>query len=281
MSPIRCRWSPTWWSSTTRADGHTLTPVSDSAAVFVSHGPPTLVLDDLPAGHFLAGLGRTLERPAAVLCVSAHWTTGAPAVSTAHHPETIHDFFGFPDALYTMRYPAPGAPRLAARVVEVLAAAGMDCAGEDRGLDHGAWVPLMLMYPDAQVPVASLSVQPGAGAQAHLALGRALAPLCGDGVLILGSGASVHNLGQARPGDGGVPDWAQGFDDWLAEAVEAGDGERLAAYRSLGPGGAMAHPTDEHLLPLLVCAGAGGGPGRVLHRSFTGRAIGMAADAFH
>ncbi len=208
-------------------------------------------------------------------------------VSAAAEPETIHDFYGFPEPLYQLRYPAPGAPDLAQRVVELLAGGDLPCAvSGGRGLDHGAWVPLMLMYPDADVPVIQLSVQPDRGPAAHLELGRALAPLRDEGVLVLASGGAVHNLSHFRPGSTEVADWARRFDDWLAAAVEAGDGEALVDYRSASADGAMAHPRDEHYLPLLVALGAGGhgakggAKGRVLHRGFMDGDLSMAAFQF-
>jgi 4,5-DOPA dioxygenase extradiol len=214
-----------------------------------------------------------------------HRTLGdpGPAVSTAIAPETIHEFYGFPDALYRLSYPAPGAPELAARAIEALAGAGIDYAGQDRGLDHGVWTPLMLMYPDADVPVTSLSVQHHLGPAAHVALGVALAPLRDDGVLILGSGGNVHNLRDFVPGSTVAAGWAEHFDAWLADVVIAGDIDALAAYRERSPDGAMSHPRDEHLLPLMVAMGAGGegARGEVLHRSFVSGSIGMGAYAFH
>lgn len=254
-------------------------------AVFVSHGAPSLPLEDIPARAFLEGLGRQLGRPDAVLCVSAHWETVDPVISLAEAPETIHDFNGFSDALYRMDYPAPGAPELATRTASLLADAGVDAVPvEGRGLDHGAWVPLMLMYPDAGVPVTQLSVQTTDGPAAHVVLGRALHPLRAEGVLILGSGGAVHNLREWRAGDLAVPSWAQAFDDWLAAKVEAGAVADLIDYRTRGPEGERAHPTEEHFLPLFVTLGAGEGPegaaGRVLHRSFGPGGLSMAAYAF-
>jgi 4,5-DOPA dioxygenase extradiol len=258
-------------------------------SVFVSHGAPTLPFEEIPARGFLEGLGRDLGRPEAVLCVSAHWETAAPALSLAAAPETIHDFFGFPEPLYQLRYPAPGTPELARRAAALLAETGHGAGpgadqavelSEARGLDHGAWVPLMLMYPEAEIPVTQLSVQTAQGPAAHLALGEALAPLRREGVLVLGSGGAVHNLREWRAGDATVPAWAQAFDDWLAEKVEAGDLDDLAAYRTRHPEGARAHPSEEHYLPLLVAAGAGGGQGRALHRSFANGGLSMAAYAF-
>ena len=163
--------------------------------VFVSHGAPTLALEPAEAGAMLARLGRELPRPQSILVVSAHWEAERPTVSTAALPRTIHDFYGFPRELYSLSYGAPGAPRLAQRVTELLAAAGIGCdEAPDRGLDHGAWVPLRYLYPEADVPVTQLAVSPGLGAAHHLELGRALAPLADEGVLVLGSGALTHNL---------------------------------------------------------------------------------------
>ena len=253
------------------------------STVFVSHGPPSLVLQENPAKKFLSGLGRILGKPRAVLCVSAHWETQKPVVSTARTPETVHDFFGFPKALYDIRYPAAGAPDLADQVMELMSKSGMHCAPDPhRGLDHGAWIPLMLMYPDADVPVTQLSIQPDASPADHLAVGRALTPLCEQGVLVLGSGGAVHNLSQFEPGSLDVPAWALRFDDWLADVLEAGDADELANRWIQGPDGQTAHPHDEHLLPLPVAMGAAGAhaKGRALHRGFMDGALGMAAYAF-
>jgi 4,5-DOPA dioxygenase extradiol len=253
-------------------------------SVFVSHGAPTLPFEEVPARRFLEDLGRDLGRPEAVLCVSAHWQSALPALSLAEAPETIHDFYGFPQALYEINYPAPGAPDLARRAAALLAEAGLGATlVEERGLDHGAWVPLRLMYPEARTPVTQLSVTRGGPAD-HLALGRALAPLRAEGVLILGSGGAVHNLGEWRDGETGVPDWARAFDDWLASTVETGAVDELTLYRAGAPQSERAHPTEEHFLPLFVALGAGesagGGRGRVLHRSFAPGGLSMAAFAF-
>jgi len=255
--------------------------------VFVSHGAPTLALGDSAAKRFLSGLGETIGRPDAILCVSAHWETRTPMVSAAPAPETIHDFYGFPRALYALRYPAPGAVALAGRVAALLGAAGIENKTDDeRGLDHGAWVPLMLMYPAADIPVVQLSVQPGRGAADHIAMGRALAALRGEGVLVIGSGSAVHNLNFFRPGGSDVPPWATAFDDWLADAVAAPPAvaaERIGGYLEQQTDALTAHPSPEHYLPLPVALGAAGGTsaGSVLHRGFMDGALGMAAYAFN
>ncbi|MGQ0675257.1 MAG: DODA-type extradiol aromatic ring-opening family dioxygenase [Rhodospirillales bacterium] len=247
-------------------------------SVFVSHGAPSLVLEGGPACDFLAALGPRLGRPKAVLCVSAHWETDGPAVSAAAWPETIHDFYGFPRPLYAMRYPAPGAPDLARRVKQLLAASGMGCAVDPaRGLDHGAWVPMKLMYPQADVPVLQLSIQQKLGPGHHVKLGRALAALRQDGVLVLGSGGAIHNLGELGQGDGPEP-WAAAFGRWLDRAVTQGDAEGLAGYREQAPSGARAHPRDEHFLPLFVALGAAANPrGTALFSGFSHGNLGMHA----
>ncbi len=254
-------------------------------SIFVSHGSPTLPLTASPARAFLSGLGAALGRPEAILCISAHWETREPMVSSAARPETIHDFYGFPAPLYELGYPAPGAPRLAARAAGLLAAAGFACAEDAaQGLDHGAWVPLLLMYPAADVPVAQLSVQMPQGPAHHLALGRALAALRREGVLVLGSGGATHNLAEFRGSSADAPPLPHvlAFDRWLAAAAEAGDEKSLADYRRLAPEARRVHPREEHFLPFFVAFGAGGAGarGRRLHDSFSYGALSMAAFAF-
>ena len=248
--------------------------------LFVSHGAPTLILDDVPARAFLMSLGKILPRPKAIVAVSAHWDTDGPAVSMARHPDTIHDFYGFPEALYRLRYAAPGAPELAERVAGLVGAAH----DHHRGLDHGAWVPAMLGWPAADIPIFQLSVQPDQSPAHHIALGRKLGALRAEDILVMGSGSATHNLrALVRGGATSEPEpWAQEFDDWLADAVEKGDEAALADYRARAPGAADAHPTDEHFLPLHVAYGAAGegARGRVLHRSFTLGNLSMASYAF-
>lgn len=247
--------------------------------VFLSHGAPTLILQDTPARTFLASLGKQLPRPRAIVAVSAHWDTDVPAVSLARHPETIHDFYGFPDALYRLRYAAPGAPELAERVAKLTGAAH----DTHRGLDHGAWVPAMLGWPEADIPIFQLSVQPAESPAHHIALGRKLSALREEGILVMGSGSATHNLrALVRGGESEPEPWAQEFDDWLAETVEKGDEAALADYRAQAPNASDAHPTDDHFLPLHVAYGAAGvgARGRALHRSFTLGNLSMASYAF-
>jgi len=213
------------------------------------------------AGNAWAHLGRTLPRPRAVLMVSAHWESAVPMLSGNPRPETIHDFGGFPPELYRLTYAAPGAPELATRCVALLKAAGIT-AGVDgcRGLDHGAWVPLRWMYPDADIPVVQLSVQPDLGPAHHVQLGRALAPLTDDGVLVVGSGHATHNLrdwmANARQPE--PLKYAQAFSNWLGTTLAAHDTEALVDYRERAPEAARAHPSEEHFLPLFVAYGAAG-----------------------
>ncbi len=227
--------------------------------VFVSHGSPEALLEAAGAVACWRGLGRRLPEPRAILAVSAHWRARVPTASLAGVPATLHDFAGFAPALHRLHYPAPGAPALAERAVALLSAAGL--AAElhpDRGLDHGAWAPLLAMYPQARVPLAQLSLG-REGPAAHLAVGRALAPLREEGVLILASGAITHNFAWLDFGAADRPPLprARAFADWVAARLAARDLDALLDYRAAGDG-AEAHPSEEHLLPLFVALGAAG-----------------------
>lgn len=252
-------------------------------AFFISHGSPMLALDPTPARDFLTGFGRTLGRPTAIVVASAHWGTGAPLVGGAANPKTIHDFGGFPRALYQMRYPAPGAPELAAEVADRLDKAGFPARVDPGyGLDHGAWVPLTLLFPEADIPVLQVSIQPDLGVTHHLALGKALAPLRERGILVIGSGAMTHNLYEFRgqdPNSAAEP-YLAAFTAWMAEAIARDDRAALIDYRAQAPFARRAHPTDEHLMPLFVAMGAGSGPGQRLHASQTHGIIAMDMYAF-
>ena len=223
--------------------------------VFLSHGSPMHALEAGAAGKAWAALARTLPRPRALLVASAHWETNLPMLTGNAKPETIHDFFGFPEPLYRIRYAAPGEPGIAKKALDLLKDAGFTAATDGcRGLDHGAWSPLLHMYPEADVPVVQVSVQTALGARHHLALGRALAPLAAEGILILGSGHMTHNLAdRARPRDSG---YVHAFRDWVNRAIESRDLDALADYRATAPQAARAHPTEEHFLPLFVALGA-------------------------
>ena len=249
--------------------------------LYLSHGSPGVILDEGRSVDFLRGLSGELSQPAAILCISAHWMTDVPTLSLARAPETIHDFGGFPEALYDMRYDAPGAPELAEDAAKLLSDAAIRVKTDpNRGLDHGAWVPLKMAYPAAEIPVTQLSLAADWPAAALLEVGRALSPLRQRGVLIVASGSATHNLYELQRGGGPTPQWAQAFEDWLCDCVEAGDAEALvqgvtaAQYQ-------RAHPTDEHFRPLFVALGAGGPAGRVLHRGFMHGSLSMAAFAWH
>jgi len=254
-------------------------------ALFLSHGSPMLALEDSPAGRFLDGLGTALPRPRAIVVASAHYMTPAPAVGAAAAPATVHDFGGFPAPLYALQYPAPGEPGLAAEVAARLDAAGLATTVQPtHGLDHGVWVPLRRMYPQADIPVVPLAVQPRASATHHLALGRALAPLREDGVLLVGSGGFVHNLGDLEWGrvDAPMPDWAAAFAGWMRERLDAGDTDALLDWARQAPHARHAHPTPEHLMPLFFALGAGGEGAAVrsLHRSHEYGSLALDAFAF-
>ncbi len=256
-------------------------------SLFISHGAPTLVLEDCPARRFLAGLGQTLPRPEAIVVMSAHYETDVPTVSAAQNPETIHDFRGFPDALYEMQYPARGAPEVAARVHQLLFATGFDPQIEqNRGFDHGIWNPLMLIYPDAEIPVVPLSIQPNESPKYHIAIGRALSPLRDEGILLIGSGSITHNLKCFFSGsyelDSPAETFARDFADWIAERISVGDKDALAAAPDTWPGGRENHPTDDHILPLYFAVGASSSPfnGRRLHMSTNYGVLAMDAFAF-
>jgi 4,5-DOPA dioxygenase extradiol len=255
-------------------------------SLFLSHGAPTLPLTDIPARNFLIDLGQKLEKPTAILMISAHWETTTPSVTVVDINQTIHDFYGFPRALYQLTYPAPGSKALAENVSDLLCTAGLACQTDhQRGLDHGAWVPLLLMYPNADVPVVQLSLQHGLGPAHHLQLGRALAPLRQQNVLIIGSGSFTHDLSRFRGQAIDSPATADvdAFGDWMTDALVQGRSCDLITYRRQAPFAAAHHPSEEHLLPLFVAQGAGGDQAKAqhLHRSTTFGCLRMDAFAFH
>jgi 4,5-DOPA dioxygenase extradiol len=257
-------------------------PAVRQPVYFISHGSPMLALQDSEARRFLQTLGRDIRAagvPRAILMLSAHWETMAPTASLADRPETIHDFGGFPRALFEMQYPAPGAPEVAQDALAALASAGITVtAGQTRGLDHGAWVPLILMFPEADIPVAQLSIQPHLGPAYHRRLGEALRPLRDQGVLIIASGSLTHNLRDlAWEGTDEVAPWAAAFQSWIHDKVSGADVGALDDYRARAPFARQNHPRDEHLLPLFAAVGAAtpGQPGRRLHNSVQLGALAM------
>ncbi len=253
-------------------------------SLFISHGSPMLAVEQDAATVAWDRIGARLTHPRAVLVASAHWPTTAPAVGAAAEPETIHDFGGFPEALYQVQYPAPGAPDLARTVAERLVQAGLDTALDPaRGLDHGVWVVLRHLFPAADVPVLPLALQPAMGPAHHYRLGRALAPLRDEGVLMLGSGGFVHNLREYFEGHyrDGEPAHVREFRAWMAARLDANDIEALLDYRRQAPHASRAHPTDEHLLPLFVALGAAAGaPAELLYDGVTEGVLGMDAYGF-
>lgn len=255
-------------------------------SLFVSHGAPNLVLHNSAARAFLAELGTRLTRPKAVLVVSAHFEADRPTLTSGAHPPMIYDFRGFEPELREIVYAAPGAPDLAAEMADRLREKGFDAALSDRGFDHGVWVPLVLAYPDADIPVLVLSVNPGASPADHLALGEALAPFVDDGVLVIGSGALTHNLGEMVRGgfreDSPAPDWVREFGEWMEERARVGAVDDLIHYRERAPHAVRNHPTEEHVLPFFVALGAAGTPARAerIHTSHAYGVLQMDAYAF-
>lgn len=226
-------------------------------SLFVSHGAPTFATEPGLSGAQLRALGKTLSKPRAMVVISPHWMTQSVEITATDHPETIHDFGGFPRELYTLQYLAPGAPELAAKVQQLLETHSIKARlNSQRGLDHGAWVPLMHLYPDADIPVIQVSLPFDTDSQRAYELGRALAPLSDEGVLIIGSGSLTHNLYEFRAGETQAASYAQEFCAWVRQAVQEGDHQRLLQTLSAAPHAQRAHPTTEHFLPLLVAAGA-------------------------
>ncbi len=243
------------------------------------------------AGKAWAELGRRLPRPRALLIASAHWETSQPTLTGAARPGTIHDFYGFPKPLYAIHYPAAGSPEVAARARALLEERAFEAAIDaERGLDHGAWSPLLYAYPQADIPVVQISVQTPLGPRHHLQLGAALAPLAAEGVLVIGSGHLTHNLRELRElrslrdtSVGRPEPYVSEFQSWVRECIDSNDVERLADYRELSPAGARAHPTEEHFLPLFVALGAAreGYRAERIIEHVEGRVLAMDAYLFH
>lgn len=231
--------------------------------LFIGHGSPMNAIEDNAWSRAFQQLGRELPKPRAILCVSAHWYGESTRVTGNERPETIHDFGGFPEALSRVKYPAPGDVALARRVTELVPSARLD---SDWGLDHGTWSVLCHLRPSADCPVIQLSIDARLAGEEHLSLGKALAPLRDEGVLILGSGNIVHNLrdafGRMRRGDAQTPEWARSFDADAERALTQHDGSWLARAHQ-DARGKTAHPTPDHYLPLLYAAGAATSSDRV------------------
>lgn len=241
-------------------------------SLFISHGSPMLALTPTPAHQFLRELGKTLA-PKAVVVVSAHWESLALKVSNTAWPETIHDFGGFPQALFECQYPAPGEPELAERLAALLGAQSVE-----RGLDHGAWVPLSLMFPKADIPVVSVSLPIRWSNQALAELGSKLATLRDEGILVIGSGSLTHNLYETMPMGSAMPDWVGEFADWVDSKLASNDRDALLDWQD-APEARRNHPTPEHFQPLLVAMGAGG-DAKQLHHSVEHGVLAMDVYAF-
>ncbi|RUR29087.1 DODA-type extradiol aromatic ring-opening family dioxygenase [Vreelandella nanhaiensis] len=227
-------------------------------SLFISHGSPMLALTPTPAHRFLRELGKTLS-PKAIVVVSAHWETPSPEVSISAWPDTIHDFGGFPRELFECQYPAPGEPALAQRVAALL-----DAKCVERGFDHGAWVPLSLMFPGADIPVVSVSL-PVRWSNGELAgLGKYLAVLRDEGILVIGSGSLTHNLYEIMPQNNQAPGWVDTFASWVNTRLADNDREALLNWQE-APHARDNHPTPEHFQPLLVAMGAGGEASQLHH----------------
>jgi 4,5-DOPA dioxygenase extradiol len=259
--------------------------------LFLSHGSPMTALEPREAGAFMQHLGRTLRArwgtPKAILVASAHSLTRIPVLLAAARHEALYDFGGFDPRLNQLRYDVQGAPALAGRVLAMLEAAGLPAHHADAGgLDHGIWTPLRYAFPDADVPVLPLAWPPDWSPRQLFALGRALAPLADEGVLIIGSGSITHNLRRVFAGGMQAPDRAAtpqstAFRDWFAACGAAADWPALLDYRAQAPHAVLMHPTDEHLLPFYVAAGAGGeAAARRIHDSVVFGDLGMDAYAF-
>ena len=221
--------------------------------VFFGHGSPMNTLDRNQYTESWRRLGVSIPRPRAILCVSAHWYTEGTAVTAMSNPGTIHDFYGFPQALFDVQYPAPGEPRLASRVRELLAPAEVSL-DQSWGLDHGTWSVLKHAYPDADVPVVQLSIDGTKPPQFHYEIGKRLAPLREEGVLVAGSGNVVHNLRLMKRAGGAPFDWAVRFNEKVRQALTARDHRTLVDFDKLGEDARLAVPTPEHYLPLLYIA---------------------------
>ncbi len=252
-------------------------------AIFISHGMPIMAILESPTHLFLKTLGKRLPRPRAVLCVSAHWETVLPMLSGPERPETIHDFYGFPRQLYEVKYPAPGDPALAKEIVGVFSDNGIKSKVDpERGFDHGAWVPLCLMFPDADIPTIQLSIQGDLSPEHHYSLGTALSPLRKEGVLIVGSGGATHNLGDihGRKTRDEPVEYALKFDAWLENAIASGNAETILNYKKDAPEAERNHPYPaEHFLPLFLPLGAAGDgtKGKSLHKDFIYGILSLAA----
>ena len=246
-------------------------------ALFISHGSPMTAIDAGEVANAMHRLSINLPKPNAIIVVSAHWESDALEVSTASRPETWHDFTGFPDELYQIRYPAPGSPALAERIIHLLNDAGFDAHGNAvRPRDHGVWAPLLHIYPDADIPVIHISIPKRFSSQQLFNLGQALISLRSQQMLLIGSGSITHNLSALsfRDLNAAVPNWASRFKIWMIQKLGASDYDAVINWKFEAPDARQNHPTDEHLKPLFFTMGAGS-RFSVVHSSFTMGSLGM------
>jgi 4,5-DOPA dioxygenase extradiol len=239
--------------------------------IFVAHGAPTIAIEHSRYTLFLRTLAQRLPKPKAIVLFSAHWESRIQQIGSAARYATLHDFFGYPEALYQIEYPAKGSIDLVMEIRELLSQEGVAIELDDsRGLDHGAWSILKLMYPDADVPIVTMSVNPALVPEEQYRIGRALASLRAKDVLIVGSGGTVHNVKKLTWDSHEAADWAIAFDEWLAEQLETWNMEAMNYYPVLAPHARDAVPTSEHLAPLLIAMGAAdqGKKSRLLHREY-------------
>lgn len=252
--------------------------------LFVSHGAPMFAIEPGLAGEQLTQVGRDLPEPDAIVIISPHWMTrGEVRITASTAPETIHDFGGFPDALYRLNYPAPGAPSLASDIAQLLEAGGWKARLDARrGLDHGAWVPLLYLAPEARIPVIQVSMPMPMDTRSAYAFGEALQPLRAMNVLLVASGSLTHNLYDFRGSSGDGADYVKAFSAWTAATLQTGESEKLLDYRVQAPFAERAHPTDEHFLPLLIALGAAGRryQARILEGSITYGVLAMDSYLF-
>ena len=250
-------------------------------ALFISHGAPDLAIADSEARRFLRDLSSTLERPDAIVIASAHHEASRPSVRSPERFVTWHDFGNFDRKLFDLRYEPPGDTSLAEEVRSRLAEAGLDPVRDPSDLiDHGAWVPLSLLFPEADIPLVMVSIDPARDASWHYRLGQALAPLRERNILLIGSGSISHNLREVFRPTGADRAWVDSFTAWLAEKVRGGDTDALLSAMTDAPEALRNHPTDEHLLPFYFALGAGGGQGERIHHSYTWGLLAMDAYAF-
>ena len=250
-------------------------------ALFVSHGAPDLTLADSEARRFLLALGRSLQRPDAVVIASAHHEAARLMVRAPERFTTWHDFGNFDRKLFDLRYEPPGNVALGEQVQRLLEQAGLQPVRDASDkVDHGAWVPLSLLFPDADIPLVMVSIDPARDARWHYDIGRALAPLRERNILLIGSGSISHNLGEVFRPTGADRAWVEAFTNWLEQSVRQGDTETLLSAMQDAPEALRNHPTDEHLLPFYFALGAGGGKGARIHHSYTYGVLAMDAYAF-